>query len=286
MKAEDAHRMVTDATARLAEALKMGRSEQLRDYVRAMARFPMYSVGNTMLILLQREDATRVGGYRAWQSLGRQVRQGEKGLTIVAPIVVRRKTKQKQMDTDDKNCVVAFQAATVFDVSQTEGKPLPEVALATGDPGEYADRLRNLIGHQGVTVEYSDRLGGAEGMTDGKRILVKQGLSPAEETSVLLHELAHVMLHGGDDKPQSRTVLEVEAESVAFIVGESLGLQCIQSSCNYIQLYNGNSDTLMASLERIQKAAATIIRDILAETKLEGAPMSVPVAEASVAQAA
>ena len=278
MKAEDAHQMMKDATERLADALERGQSEQLRDYVRAMARFPMYSVGNTMLILLQREDATRVAGYRAWQSLGRQVRQGEKGLTIVAPIVVRRKPKQEQMDTADKNCVVAFKAATVFDVSQTEGKPLPEFALATGDPGEYAEQLRNLINHHGVTIEYSDRLGGAEGMTDGKRIVVKQGLSPAEETSVLLHELSHVMLHTGEDKPQSRTVREVEAEAVAFIVGESLGLQCIQASCNYIQLYNGNSDTLMASLERIQRTAATIIRGILAETSVPVPPAPVVVA--------
>ena len=286
MKAEDAHQMVKDATERLAEALKMGRSEQLRDYLQAMARFPTYSLRNVMLILMQRPDATRVAGYRAWQSLGRQVRKTEKSLTILAPIVIRRKPKQEQMDTDDKNCVVAFKAVRVFEISQTEGAPLPEFALATGEPGEYAERLRNLINHHGVKIEHSDRLGGAEGMTDGKRILVKQGLSPAEETSVLLHELAHTMLHIGKDKPESRTVREVEAEAVAFIVGESLGLQCIRSSCDYIHLYNGSSDTLMASLERIQRTAATIIRGILAESTLEGAPISVPVPQASVGQAA
>ena len=120
---------------------------------------------------------------------------------------------------------------------------------------------------QGITIEDSNQLGGAEGMCCGKRIILKSGLLPAEEFSVLVHELAHATMHQGNNTPASKTVRETEAEAVAFVVGQAVGLEC-SSSCDYIQLYDGKVDTLMVSLERIQKTATAIIRAILEDPKL------------------
>ena len=200
-----------------------------------------------------------MAGYGAWKSLKRQVRKGEKGIAIMAPIV-RRGDSEKEEDV-----VLAFRTAHVFDVRQTEGQPLPEFARIAGDPSTYFPRLKGFLEARGIELCYSTATGQALGMSCGGRIILRPDMDPAEELGTLVHELAHEMLHrqSGGEKKRSRTVRETEAEAVAFVVSQAVGLDCNSAASDYIQLYGGNRETLMASLDRVQKVAREIIDAIV-----------------------
>ena len=274
MKAGELKQMVEGSVDELADAVEQGKSEKLRRYLAMLARFHRYSLGNVLLIGWQRPDATRVAGFHAWKKLGRRVKRGEKGIRILAPIVRRRRRLGEDEETDaahgegeDDDAaeeeVAAFRTVCVFDVAQTQGRPLPEFARAEGDPREHADRLRQFIKSKGIELALSDRTGGAEGYSTGGKIVVRRGLEPAEEFSVLVHEMAHELLHQDDAaREQSRTVRETEAEAVAFVVCQAVGLEARSSATDYIHLYDGDKKTLMASLGRIRATAVEIIEGI------------------------
>jgi len=262
----------------------------LMEYLAAMGRFHEYSLGNALLLAVQRPDATHVAGYRTWQGLGRQVRQGEKGILIVAPIVKRGSrakggNESVESGETEEEKVVAFRGAHVFDVSQTEGRPLVEFAKVEGNPSHHLQRLRALISGKGIDLAYSDSLGSADGLSCGGKILIRPGLGPAEEFSVLVHELAHEMLHKQEQDGQriSRKVRESEAEAVAFVVSQAVGLECGTAARDYIRLYDGKKETLMASLERIQATAREIIGAIGPAADHEVEVGAIGVAETSVA---
>jgi len=255
-----ARRLVAEAVDGLATALAAGQSRQLTDYLAMLGRFHQYSLANVFLIAMQCPRATHVAGYRTWQGFGRQVRRGEHGIQILAPIVRRI----KRDDLDEKEAVVAFRTVSVFDVTQTNGEPLPQFVRVSGDPGTYLRRLAELVRSMGIVLDHSDAIGPADGFSSGGQIVVRAGLEPAEEFSVLAHELAHEMLHKNTESaPSSRTVRETEAEAVAFVVCQAIGLQTGTAASDYIQLYQGNKDTLMVSLERIQQTAVEIINAIM-----------------------
>jgi hypothetical protein len=257
MNTDALKQLTTDALDRLATLLDAGHSEQLAAFLRAMARFHRYSFYNVCLIASQRPGATRVAGFHAWRSLNRFVRKGEKGIVILAPIVVRRAT-ENIADGDEKH-VAGFRAAYVFDVAQTDGEPLPEVATASGDPGARTSALRSAIEARGIVIEDADALDGALGLSVGGRIQILAGLPPAEEFVVLVHEFAHELLHRTADRPASRDTRELEAEAVAFVVGEAVGLHVGEAARDYIHLYRGDRDGLLLSLDRIRSAASTIL---------------------------
>lgn len=270
MKAQEAHLVVEQAAEQLAESLKGGRSEQLKAYLKTVARFHSYSIGNILLIAMQRPDAGRVAGFHTWKALGRQVKRGAKGISIVAPVVTRMpKTTAEKMNEGEEpkteERIVCFRVATVFDIADTEGKPLPDILRAEGNPGVYLERLREYITTRGIAVEYSESLSEAEGMSCGGKIVLQRHLLPAETFSVLLHELSHEMLHRGDDVPQTKTVRETEAEATAFVVCEAIGIESRQASADYVLLYNGNVETLRQSLHRIRKTAHRILEALLKE---------------------
>jgi hypothetical protein len=256
MNSDALKQLTTDALDRLGALLDAGHSDQFAAFLKAMARFHRYSFHNVCLIASQQPDATRVAGFHAWRSLNRFVRKGEKGIVILAPIVGRR----VDTDEDDSKRVIGFRAAYVFDVAQTDGEPLPEVATASGDPGARTSALRNAIATCGITIEDADTLDGALGMSCGGRIQIVKGLAPAEEFVVLVHEFAHELLHRCADRPTSRDVRELEAEAVAFVVGEAVGLDVRDAARDYIHLYRGDRDALLKSLDRIQATASTILR--------------------------
>ncbi len=219
-----------------------------------------YSLGNAILIGFQKPDATRISGFRTWQKLGRYVRRNEKGIAIMAPIVWRKKVihkgDERGVQEHDEETALAFKTAYVFDISQTDGKPLPAFARVNGDPGVYTERLREYITSKGIMFEYSDTIGSAEGVSSGGLIRLKKGLTAAEELAVLAHETAHEILHKNrDNMPKDKKVRETEAEAVAFVVCYGIGLDTNSASSDYIQLYNGDKETLMESLGRIQKTA-------------------------------
>ena len=158
----------------------------------------------------------------------------------------------------------------MFDVSQTDGQPLAEFAAIRGDPGEHLARLRDLVTERNIKLEYDDIPGGAEGVSRGGSITIQPGLSPAEDFSVLVHEFAHEALHKKDRRTETtKTQRETEAEAVAFVVSRAVGLDCGSHASDYIQLYQGDAKILSSSLELIQKTAADILGDLLAQEGAE-----------------
>jgi len=269
MNREEVRKVARDAFDQLVRDVEAGKSETLQAYLKAMGRFHRYSVGNAVLIQLQRRDATHVAGFRAWQRLGRHVKKGEHGIAIMAPVVYRRKGRPDDTDEGEiaeDEIVTTFKTAYVFDISQTDGKALPEFARAQGDPGEYLEKLEEFITRRGIKLERRESLTMAEGVSSGGTILLKASFAPAEEFSVLVHELSHEMLHQDPaNRPKAKTVREAEAEAVAYAVCQGVGLDVNTASSDYIQLYDGDKKTLMASLERIQRTAAEILEGVTAD---------------------
>jgi hypothetical protein len=227
----------------LIEQLEQGHSEGLTAYLTAMGRFHSYSFGNILEIARQRPNATRVAGLHAWNQLGRKVKKGERGIRILAPVVgIRRKKDseaEKDIRTQNQAVLVGFRSAYVFDVTQTEGKDLPELSeRVTGDVGQYRKRLLDFIAAQGIRLEFKESIAPALGMSYGGRIAVLPGQGAAATT---------------------RTVRETEAEAIAFVVGTTIGLSTGRASADYIHLYHGNAALLTESLEVIQKTSAAIL---------------------------
>jgi len=269
MKAEEAKKLADQALDQLAAALQAGKSDALTAYLETMGRFHHYSWGNVMLIVMQRPDATHVAGFNTWKTLGRFVKKGEKGIVVIAPMRIKPK-EEKPADAGEDRTILRFKAVYVFDVSQTDGEPLAEFARVGGNPNGHTDRLKTLVAEKSITLEYSADIGSAHGLSHGGKITLRPDLSPAEEFSTLTHELAHEMLHRGDRrKSTSKTVRETEAEAVAFVVCQAIGLDLNGAAADYIQLYNGDKNTLAESLGYIQQTAAEILAAITHEQPSE-----------------
>lgn len=152
----------------------------------------------------------------------------------------------------------------MFDVAQTDGEPLPEVAETLGDPGDALDRLKAFVSEQHIALEYADDLGGADGLSKKGCIVIRRAMSAASEFSVLVHELAHEMIHVGEIRTgTSKDTRELEAEAVAFVVSQAIGLDATGAASDYIQLYRGDKDALLRSLEVIQRTAAQIVAAVV-----------------------
>lgn len=258
MNREEALAVTDRSLDELIAALEQGQSERLLEHLAFQARFHQYSFGNSLLIAVQKPEATHVAGFQSWKELGRVVRKGEKGILILAPLVRRR--KQEEQDENSGPEVFGFRAVYVFDVSQTEGAALPEFSRVAGDPGERLSLLKELVAQHGVELRYEENLGGAEGVSEGGKIALRIGLAPAEEFSVLVHELAHELLHRSARRQETtRRVRELEAEAVSYVVSKAAGLEGLAHSSDYIQLYAGDKQLLLASLSHIQRAASEII---------------------------
>jgi hypothetical protein len=264
-KQQTAKEAITANVQALIEQLEQGHSDGLTAYLTAMGRFHNYSFGNILEIARQKPNATRVAGLYAWNQLGRKVKKGERGIRILAPVIgIRRKKDaeaEKDIRTQNQAVLVGFRSAYVFDVSQTEGKELPELSeRVTGDVGEYRGRLVDFISAQGITLEFKENIAPALGMSYGGRIAILPGQGQAEEFSTLVHELSHEMLHKAERRTATtKTVRETEAEAIAFVVGKTIGLSTGRASADYIHLYHGNAALLTESLEVIQKTSAVIL---------------------------
>lgn len=270
MNREEALKQSELALDELAVALSQGRSETLVRYLDMLSRFHQYSFGNCMLITIQRPDATHVAGFHRWKQLGRYVKKGEKGIFILAPIVRRTKANQEGQPNDvtedgeeRTRKVCGFRAVYVFDVTQTEGAELPVFSRVEGDPGDKVQKLEAVIRSHGIELAYEQHLGGADGRSEGGKITLREGLPPAEKFAVLAHELAHELLHRTERRQETtRKIRELEAEAVAFVVSKAASLDGISRSADYIQLYAGDKQLLMESLDHIQRVASSIIEEL------------------------
>ena len=263
-RAERVRETADKALGALADALESGKSDALKEYLSVMGRFHRYSFGNVLLIAAQRPDATHVAGFRRWAELDRHVRKNERGIGIMAPVVRKARDKVESAGQDaepEAQVLRGFRVVYVFDIAQTDGAPLPEPETVRGDPGPWLERLTEHVVGRGIELVKSPMPAGQYGVSTGGRIELAQGMTPAQEFAVLVHELAHELLHhdAKEERPASRTVRETEAEAIAFVVASSAGLDVGSSSSDYIQLYSGDRATLSASLARIQRVAAEII---------------------------
>jgi antirestriction protein ArdC len=267
MKLEEVNLKTKEAVDYLVQSLESGQSAVLTQYLGAMAKFRNYSFGNIILIARQKPNATHVAGYRAWTTLGRFVRRGEKGIFILAPMVGSKRTKDEaggmESNTDAKEIqrtLYGFRGVYVFDITQTEGQELPTLTEVQGEVSGYRERLVKFVEGQGITLNYSENIAPAKGLSYGGKITLLSGMQSAEEFSTLTHEIAHEMLHRGDRRTlTTKKVRETEAEAVAFVVCHALGLETGTASADYIQLWHGDANLLRESLEVVQRTSTAIL---------------------------
>lgn len=271
--------------ARLEEGLtRTLESGNWRDILLTQSRFRHYSFQNTVLIRIQRPDATRVAGYKAWQALGRQVRKGEKAIEILAPVRKKREIESESGDKEKVYALAGFRSASVFDLSQTDGDELPplESPLKGGDAG-MVDRLVEFSLENGVPVRFEGALG-ANGYCRYRNgvpveIVVDPLLPELHRAKTLAHEVTHSLMHGDDDYRihTKKSLLELEAESVAYLVGSAFGLDTSGYSFPYIACWQETEDALAnlkASGERIRRTAALVIDRL--EERAETVAVPVP----------
>jgi len=276
-------RRIDEVLKRLKEGVDgIQESDNFREFLLTMSKFHNYSIGNLILITMQSPDATRVAGYNTWRDLGRWVKKGEKGIAILAPCLPPRsaRIKETEEDEDEEEDRVTeirplyFKVVYVFDVYQTDGKPLPEfeVPTLTGEADEtLLSSVMRLAEAQGVDVSFESRPyqdPAIKGMYSGKSIWVRPEESRAQQLKTLLHEMAHYYSEGVFR--MSRRSAETIAESVAFTVGAHFGFDTGTRSFPYVALWAEDKKVLEQNLADIRKVSSKII-DALASAAGEPA---------------
>jgi hypothetical protein len=270
--------IIKQAVDFLIQQLEAGKSETLTAYLGAMARFHNYSFGNILAIARQRPAATRVAGFGTWKEMGRFVKKGEKGIQILAPMIGYRRRRDAAEQEPNTNqdakpapMLIGFRAVYVFDIGQTEGADLPEFdRTITGEVGAPRDRLIAFLAALDIKLEFNERIAPALGVSYGGKIAILPGQSKAEEFTTLVHETAHELLHRAERRTfTTQTIRETEAEAVAFIVGQAVGLEMGKASSDYIQMYAGNAALLAESLEVIQRTSAVILAAVKTDDTAE-----------------
>ena len=286
-------------TAGIEQGIKeLFESEKYMRYLSVMSRFHRYSVNNTMLIYMQKPDATLVAGYNKWKNqFERHVKRGEHGITIIAPTPFKKKIEEQKLDPDTKAPMLdqdgkvimeereveipMFRPVKVFDVSQTDGKPLPELASSlSGNVQNYEAFMEALRRSAPVPLSVEPMAANMDGYfsPDRQRIAIREGMSEVQTVSAAVHEIAHSKLHNyakaqeeaaraGDKEPpkkKDRNTEEVEAESISYAVCQYYGIQTGENSFGYIANWSQGKELpeLRASLETINKAAGELIADI------------------------
>lgn len=289
-----------EITAGIEEGIKqLFDSEKYAQYLQTMSRFHRYSVNNVMLIHSQKPNATRVAGFNKWRDdFGRHVKRGEKGIQIIAPIFYKKKIEEMKRDPDtdapilDKDGkaifeekevkVPMFKVVSVFDVSQTEGRPLPELAAnLTGDVKQFEIFMEALRRSAPVPIEFKPMDENMDGYFNeaAQNIAIREGMSEVQTVSAAIHEIAHSKLHNyekaqaeavaGDENAEQpvkkdRRTEEVEAESISYTVCQYYGIETGENSFGYIASWSKDKELkeLRASLETINKTSAELIDDV------------------------
>ena len=294
LSGENSADRLKEITGRLEQGIKeLFESERYKEYLRVMSKFYNYSFNNTMLIAMQKPDASYVAGFNAWKNnFQRNVIKGEKGIRILAPAPFKVKREMEKLDPQTQQPIIgkdgkpvteeqevtipAFKVVSVFDVSQTEGKELPDIAVdeLTGDVEQYKDFFAALERTSPVPIGFEKIESGAHGYyhLEEKRIAIDEGMSELQTLKTAIHEVSHAKLHDIDlnapkDEQQvrpDRRTREVEAESVAYTVCQHYGLDTSDYSFGYVAGWSSGKELteLKGSLETIRSAANEIINSI------------------------
>ena len=269
---------------------KVFTSEKYQMYLQTMAKFHNYSFNNTLLIAMQRPDATLLAGYQTWQKkFHRHVKRGEKGIKIIAPVPVKEKRQVEKIDEETQEIVIGidgqpetetverilprFRVTTVFDISQTEGEPLPtlEVNELVGDVFIYEDFMKGLEEISPVPFQFQEIDSGAKGYYSNaeKLVAIQTGMSQAQTMKTAVHETAHAILHDRDVMEENgitkdRMTKEVESESVAYVVCNHFGLDTSDYSFNYVAGWSSDKEMpeLRSSMDTIRLTSSQLIADI------------------------
>ena len=290
---------VQEITQNLEQGIRnLFESQKYKMYLRTMSKFHSYSINNTILIAMQKPDATLVAGYKTWQNnFERHVKKGEKGIRILAPTSYKVKKTQEKVDPKtgeimlDKNGtpiteememkIPSFRVVSVFDVSQTDGKDLPSIGVneLAGNVEKYEDIMQILTQISPVPISYEQIPGPQKGFFDAmnERIVIRNEMSQIQTIKTAIHEIAHAKLHSKEQNlDKNRNTKEVEAESVAYTVCQHFDIDTSDYSFGYIATWSTEQDMkeLKSSLDTIRKAASELIVDIedkLADITLERA---------------
>ena len=280
-----------ERVAELTEKLESGvldiyASDNYAQYISAMAKFHSYSFGNALLILMQRPDASRVAGFNTWKQLGRQVKRGEKGIMILAPCNFSAVLEYEKIDPKTGRAILGpdgqpmtkkmpinpnrFKIVHVFDMSQTEGRELPQIGVSelSGEVEDFSGIYERLVSISPLPVEQVDFPGPAKGYCSfmENRVVVRPGMSQTQTIKTLVHEIAHAKLHEPKDildetEQRKKRQKEVEAESIAYVVCQYYGIDTSDYSLGYVAGWSKGTELaeLKASLDTIHRTAGEII---------------------------
>lgn len=267
--------MKSDVLVRLENGVKeLFETDQYKEFLKTMSKFHDYSLNNCILISMQCPEATRVAGFRAWQEkFERTVKKGEKGIRIISPRIRKEEVKDKNGNSKVEERI-SFGIGVVFDAKQTEGKEIVLDPFLIREENGFLENFEEikeaLTITAGIPISFKEDLGGASGFfrRNEKDICIKSGMTEIDTISTLIHEIAHSRLHA-DIKPlkerkATRGGLEVEAESVSFVVSEYFGIDTSQSSFGYVASWSKGKELpeLKGSLDIIRRESSEMIRDI------------------------
>ena len=270
---ERAQERAQAALDRIGEGVReVYRSERWEQWLRSLSRFHDYSLGNTILIAMQIPTATHVASFRSWKrDFNRYVRKGEKGIEILVPMLVKARDEDDAQD-DEERRLVGFRVGHVFDVSQTDGEPLPTIVdEVSGDVDRYAAILDAVRAVSAYPVEFAaDLPEGTNGLfRRGELVAIREGMPQGQTVKTALHELAHSRLHDSDPMAEGmpdRAMREVQAESVAYAASAARGLDTSGYSFGYVASWAvGKTDEEMrACLQVVRDAAKAMVEDLQA----------------------
>ena len=262
-------KIVEQSVSRLAdETDEVRKSGFFREYLDAMAKFWRYSYRNQLLIHVQKRDASRIAGFRKWNELGRKVLKGSKAIKILAPFT--KKIKEKDSIGEEKEVSrTYFFPVNVFDVSQTSGKPLPEISLEVegNNQQQLLNKLLEYCALQNIKTEFKELgINGLYGYSSGGKIAVDSKQSINTQVNTLIHEIAHELTHySKEGKKFSRQEKEIQAEATNYVITKALGLQ--NKSPQYLALYTKNKEKILENLETISKTTKQILEHLNEENK-------------------
>jgi hypothetical protein len=267
-KLKEVNELVKAGFENLVEEIKQGHTENYLQYLTFVSRFPRYSHFNQMLIFSQKPDATLVAGYRTWRDMGHQVRAGEKGIKILAPIFVKDVEENEVGQTTSLQKLVGFRVVSVFDSSQLTEPAKEFWDFRKNIPDDAEDKyqlVKRAVMSDAIGIVEKPMPRGKRGVATEDTIYLQEGMDSIDRTNVLIHEWGHEILHFGpgrsliDTGELTKAVEECQAESVSYVVSRFLGIEN-QFSRDYLLHYGSTAETLIKNMDVIQKTSHYMIK--------------------------